>query len=304
MFRRAIPFLFAFALFVPVGLAAQDAPTVAPTMYKVLLDDDRVRVMEVTIKPGAEMGVHTHLESVVHALTAAKLRITYADGKTEDLDLQAGETMRMPAGAPHSTKNVGRTALKGDMTELKEAAPAATLTGGERTEILDLYDRSQNDFQSLVARTTDEQWSKKPAPDRWSVGEVVEHLAIVEKALNGFILQTLAAPVNPNWAVVETSRPIDTILRNGTDRSRKFQSPEFAMPKGQMSRADALAMYGGARAQNAELVRRTSAEVKKHTADVPNGGVMTMHQLMAYVGIHNLRHNAQIAEVLGQLEKK
>jgi len=50
-------------------------------------------------------------------------------------------------------------------------------------------------------------------------------------------------------------------------------------------------------------VRRTTAEVKKHTADVPNGGKMTMHQLMAYVAIHNLRHNAQIAEALAQLQK-
>ena len=98
MCRKAMPLLFAIVLLAPLALVAQDAPTVAPTMYKVLLDDDRVRVMEVTFKPGAEMGVHTHLESVVHALTAARLQITYANGKTEDLDLQAGETMRMPAG--------------------------------------------------------------------------------------------------------------------------------------------------------------------------------------------------------------
>jgi quercetin dioxygenase-like cupin family protein/uncharacterized damage-inducible protein DinB len=288
----------------PVALAAQDAVAVAPSIYKVLLDDERVRVMEMTFKPGAEMGPHTHLESVVHCTSAGKLRVTYADGKVEELDLKVGQTLRMPADPAHSTKNVGRTTVRGLMTELKEAAPAASLSGGERAEILDLYDRSGGELQALVARTPDELWAKKPAPDRWSVSEVVEHLALVEKGLNGFILQTLAAPADPNWAVTETSRSIDAILRGGTDRTRKFQAPEFAMPKGGMSRADLLASWGGARAQNAELVRRTTSEVKKHTADVPNGGKMTMHQLMAYVAIHNLRHNAQIAEALAQLGAK
>ena len=300
--RKALPLFLGLALFAPLALLAQDAATVAPSIYKVLLDDERVRVLDVNFKPGASAGAHSHPESIIHVVKGGTIRFTTPDGKSEDRTFKPGETARVPGGI-HSTKNVGKSALGGPVTELKEAAPAATLSGGERTEILDLYERSGRELESLVARTPDDLWTKKPAPDRWSVAEVVEHLAIVEKALNGFVLQNLGAPADPNWAMVETGRPIDGILKAGTDRSKKLSSPEFALPKGGKSRADLLADWGGARAQNAELVRRTTAEVKKHTAEVPNGGKMTMHQVLAYVAIHNLRHNAQIAEALAQLQK-
>lgn len=294
--------MFVLSLVTAAVATAQDPAVVGAANYKVTLDNERVRILEVTFKQGESAPMHAHPDHLAYVVSGGKLELTYADGRSQVIDAKAGETLFVPAEA-HSSKNVGKSTLRAVVTELKEAAPAASLSGGERAEILELYDRSGGELQALVARTPDELWAKKPAPDRWSVSEVVEHLALVEKALNGFILQTLAAPADPNWAVTESSRSIDAILRAGTDRAKKFQSPEFAVPKGGMSRADLLASWGGARAQNAELVRRTTAAVKKHTADVPNGGKMTMHQLMAYVAIHNLRHNAQIAEALAQLQK-
>ena len=183
------------------------------------------------------------------------------------------------------------------------SSDSGALTAAERAEVLDLYDKSLRETEELVAKTPDDLWDKKPAPDKWSVSEVVEHLAIVEPLLGGMMQQTVAGQPNANWAAVEKERSIADILAKGTDRSNKLKSPDVAVPKGGMSRADGLSKLAGARAVNGDFVRRTTAEVKKYTADVPNGGTMTMHQLMAYIAIHNLRHNKQIAEALAMLKK-
>jgi uncharacterized damage-inducible protein DinB len=180
---------------------------------------------------------------------------------------------------------------------------AGALTAAERAEILDLYDRSLDELQELVAKTPDELWATKPAPDKWSVSEVVEHLAIVEPLLGGLVQQTLAGEPDPNWSAVEQQRSIDDIVRNGTNRANKLQAPDVTVPKGGMSRADGLSKLAGARAVNADFVRRSTAELKRYTAEVPNAGTMTMHQALAYIAIHNLRHNAQIAEALAMLQK-
>lgn len=185
----------------------------------------------------------------------------------------------------------------------QSAPETGALTAAERAEILELYDRSLRELQDLVGTTPDELWATRPAPDKWSVAEVVEHLAIVEPLLGGLVQQSLAGEPNPDWSAVEQQRSIDEIQSTGTNRANKLQAPDVTVPKGGMSRADGLSKLAGARAVNADFVRRTTAEVKRYTAEVPNAGTMTMHQTLAYIAVHNLRHNAQIAEALAMLQQ-
>jgi uncharacterized damage-inducible protein DinB len=261
-----------------------------------------VRTYTVSFKPGEEAALHTHPDHVVVITTGGKIRFTEKDGQAKDVEFKAGEVVFAPAGT-HSTKNVGRSTIKGYMVELKEAAPSAALSGGERAQLLDLYQRGLEETEALIARTPDELWAAKPAPDRWSVSEVVEHIALTEPQLLGLAQKALAEPANPEWASISGGFPVDALLARVQDRSRKATAPEPVQPKGGWSRADALTRFAGARAQTSELVRRTDGDLKKHVAATPLGN-MTVHQILALIGAHNLRHNQQIAETLDQLQKK
>ena len=53
-----------------------DAVTVAPHLYKVLLDNDRVRVLEVRAQPGAKSALHTHPSYVAVAINDGQYRFT------------------------------------------------------------------------------------------------------------------------------------------------------------------------------------------------------------------------------------
>ena len=62
-------------------LWGQDIVKVAPKNCKVLLDNDKVRVVRVTLKPGEKLEMHSHPANIVYSLNSAKAKYTYADGK-------------------------------------------------------------------------------------------------------------------------------------------------------------------------------------------------------------------------------
>ncbi len=284
----------------PPALRAQDLVQVAPAAARVLFEDDRVRVVEVVYKPGFETPVHTHPEYAAYALDAGKLRVKRADGQTETFDIKAGEAVHFQAEGPHSTVNLGKKPFRAIYTELKGGAPSGKLSAAERDALLELYDRGLRETEELVASTPDALWAKKPAPDRWSVAEVVEHLGLAESLLFDFAQQGLANPVSNDWANLEAGMTDEQFVGMLKDRSKRFQAPEPIQPHGGLSRADALAKLAGARAVTAEFLRRTDAELKKHVVQGP-AGPMTAHQVFVLIGGHNLRHNEQIREALQQL---
>jgi len=104
-----------------LGAMAQDEAKVAPTAAKTLLENSRVRVMEVSLKPGEKVGTHSHPDHVVYFLTDGKIKETLADGKSNELSGKAGEAKGMKA-VIHSTENVGTAPLRGIVVELKEPA--------------------------------------------------------------------------------------------------------------------------------------------------------------------------------------
>lgn len=87
--------------------------------YKLLLENERVRVMEILLDPGQKSPMHNHPDDhVVYVNSDAKFRLSFPDGKSTEIDLKAGQTVWMEAG-PHETENVGKTKGHNIVIELK-----------------------------------------------------------------------------------------------------------------------------------------------------------------------------------------
>ena len=97
---------------------AQDAAKVAPESYKVLLENDRVRVLEFRIKPGIKNAMHSHPDIIVYRFTSGKIKFTLPDGKTFNRETNANEVSFTEAET-HTTENVGCTEAHGLLIELK-----------------------------------------------------------------------------------------------------------------------------------------------------------------------------------------
>ncbi len=113
------------ALFFVAGTAlAQDPVKVSPDTHKVLLENDRVRVLDIRSKPGHKVPMHSHPANVLYALSDFKIRFTYPDGKTEVREGKAGQ-VRWNEPVTHSGENVGSTEFHFVQVELKGAATPA-----------------------------------------------------------------------------------------------------------------------------------------------------------------------------------
>jgi hypothetical protein len=99
---------------------ADDATRVAPDVYKVLLDNDTVRVMSVQIRPGQRTKMHRHPGYAFRCpLTTAKTRSTTPDGLAIDMNLMARVPRWTVEESEHTLENVGSTDSFSILLELK-----------------------------------------------------------------------------------------------------------------------------------------------------------------------------------------
>ena len=100
---------------------AQDPVKTSPQYYKVLLENDQVRVLEYRLKAGEKEPMHSHPAGVVYVLGGGKIKFSYPDGRTEEKAAATGETIwRDPT--THAVENVGDTEAHAIAIDLK--APA------------------------------------------------------------------------------------------------------------------------------------------------------------------------------------
>lgn len=171
------------------------------------------------------------------------------------------------------------------------------LTTEERAKAIKYLKDSQKEFLDLVEKVSDEQWKYKPSPERWSVGETAEHIALSEGLIFGAVLGALQSPANPD-AEAKTKGKTEFLEKILVDRTRKASAPEAIVPTGK-TRAEIMKLFTESRAKTLKFAEETQAPLKDHTYDhpFPVFGTLNAYQWLVYVPLHNLRHNLQIAEV-------
>lgn len=98
---------------------AQNPLEVGPDIYSLVFENDRVRVMQVTFKPGDKIAMHSHPDHVTTFVTEGTLRLFYPDGSSKDISGKPGDSVWIPAEA-HAAENIGTTEVRGIVVELKE----------------------------------------------------------------------------------------------------------------------------------------------------------------------------------------
>ena len=85
----------------------------------VKFENDRVRVLELRLKPGEAEGFHSHPQYVLYALTDYRVKNTAADGTSRVFERKAGDVFW---GEPitHRGENVGDTEVRALIVELKQ----------------------------------------------------------------------------------------------------------------------------------------------------------------------------------------
>jgi len=116
---RLISSLFVLIVFAGVVMA-QDPVPLYPGNYTVLLENERVRVLDFQLKKGAKEDFHAHPAAVTYVLAPFKIRFTFPDGSTRIREAKAGEVFYGDA-LTHASENIGDTDAHGLLIEMKSA---------------------------------------------------------------------------------------------------------------------------------------------------------------------------------------
>jgi beta-alanine degradation protein BauB len=102
--------------------SAQEAPQTDGDKYKVVFENDCVRVFEYRDRPGERTHQHTHPNAfVVYAIAPFKRTITLPDGKVIQRQFNAGDAM-WSESQTHIGTNVGDTPTHAVLVEIKKAS--------------------------------------------------------------------------------------------------------------------------------------------------------------------------------------
>ncbi|HSG31569.1 MAG TPA: cupin domain-containing protein [Thermodesulfobacteriota bacterium] len=123
MFLICLISTFLFLGCVHGGMKIVDPVQVSPQNYKVLLDNEYVRILEITAKSGEKDEMHSHPASAWYAVSSSKIRLHDTDGSSKDIDIEAGTSNFQDAVAMHSMENIGNNDVKIVMVELKDKKP-------------------------------------------------------------------------------------------------------------------------------------------------------------------------------------
>jgi hypothetical protein len=173
-----------------------------------------------------------------------------------------------------------------------------TLTKEERDRAVDYLKQTQKDFLAATDGLSEAQWKFKAAPDRWSIAETAEHIAVTEQTIwelvSGKIMKSPATPEK----TADAKGKDELILTKIPDRSRKAQAPEALKPTGRWATRAALVKdFEGQRAQEIAYLAETKEDLRSHFEEHPAFKTMDAYQWLIFNGAHCKRHTAQILEV-------
>jgi uncharacterized damage-inducible protein DinB len=171
------------------------------------------------------------------------------------------------------------------------------------TEIFACLDAQMADFRAAVETVPAAKRGVRPSPERWSVAETIEHVALTERLITKACTKQLAAARDAGLAIeTETSSVLSSLpIEAVASRENRLSAPERLVPTGIDADA-ALRDLETARAAFRELV--TSCDglaLGQVSFPHPSLGPLNMYQWLLFVAGHQARHAAQIRELADQL---
>ena len=102
----------------PQASESMDPPTLYPDNYRVLFENDRVRVLDFRLAKGAHEDTHRHPAHVAVFLGEFRIRFMLPDGTTAIRDAHFGD-VAYSDGVVHASENIGDNDAHGLLIELK-----------------------------------------------------------------------------------------------------------------------------------------------------------------------------------------
>lgn len=150
---------------------------------------------------------------------------------------------------------------------------------------------SNQAIAELLDGVTDEKANFKPAPDKWSILEVIEHLNITDKSSYIAMLRTAEPP---------TAAELEEKERKFIEMSNmQLIAPTAATPVGKFTtQAEALKVFYGTRKRIEDFAMESDLQLLATGFEHPRLGFLTRSQWLRFLAWHARHHAKQIGRIL------
>jgi hypothetical protein len=166
-----------------------------------------------------------------------------------------------------------------------------------RKYLIDHLSRTRDSIIEETKNLSHAQWNFKESPDRWSINQVVEHLAIWETLLQREISQAIVAGPRPelNKEARTDSAVVSFLMEENPHIATEYTRPfTFTVPMGLNDGKNNLAWFLKMRNEGIDYVDSTTADLRAYFLRPGRGNV---HQVFITTFAHTDRHLRQIRRV-------
>jgi DinB superfamily len=190
--------------------------------------------------------------------------------------------------------------LAGVLSALLLLAGAATasaqeVTQAEKDKAVQYLETTKKNVLEATKGLSEAQWNFKAAPDRWSVAQVMEHIAASEDFIRGMLKEkVMMAPAGE--AGRDMKKTDDAVLAMVPDRTTKAQAPEPLVPTNRFGSPEgSIKHFVETRAATEDFLK-TATGLRDHVTDSPMGK-LDGYEFVLLIAAHSERHTKQIDEV-------
>jgi hypothetical protein len=176
------------------------------------------------------------------------------------------------------------------------ASVAQELTQSEKEHELQYLESTKKDVLEATKGLSEAQWNFKSAPDRWSVAQVMEHIAAAEDFIRVNLVQEkvmTSPPGEPGRDVRKIDAAVEEMI---PDRSHKAQAPDPLVPNNRFGFPQGSSKHFLESRETTEQYLRSTAGLRDHVMDGPVGK-MDGYEFILFIAAHSERHVKQINEV-------
>ena len=175
------------------------------------------------------------------------------------------------------------------------AGSAQEVTPAEKERALQYLESTKKNVVEATKGLSEAQWNFKPAPDRWSVAQVMEHIAAAEDFLRDVTKdKVMMSPAGESGRDVKKTD--EAVLAMVPDRTHKAQAPEPLVPSNRFGSPDgSLRHFVEGRSATEDFLKST-AGLRDHVMDSPLGK-LDGYEFVLFIAAHSERHTKQINEV-------
>jgi len=166
--------------------------------------------------------------------------------------------------------------------------------------IIENLARAQRDLLRAADAIPSDEWKTRPAEGRWSAGELIGHLSVVERAILNRTGKLLQKPAKPAPFFKRFHVPMMIVeVRVIRRKASTALEPQAVREKEEM-----LAELRGVRERTLAFIEETKGrDLSKYNMGHPFLGILNGYEWLQFIASHEIRHMKQMREIAVALPK-